>query len=67
MKEEGFLGVDIPYTDNSNCVLALDSKISVFTILNEVSVFTVSKINTIKGIFDLYEIMKIILKVVQSY
>ncbi|KAK4312653.1 hypothetical protein Pmani_015937 [Petrolisthes manimaculis] len=35
MKEEGFLGVDIPYTDNSNCVLALDSKISVFTILNE--------------------------------
>ncbi|XP_064110470.1 unconventional myosin-XIX-like [Macrobrachium nipponense] len=35
LKEEGFLGVDINYTDNSRCVLALDSPISVFAILNE--------------------------------
>ncbi|XP_068245997.1 unconventional myosin-XIX-like [Palaemon carinicauda] len=35
LKEEGFLGVDIKYTDNSRCVLALDSPVSVFAILNE--------------------------------
>ncbi|KAK8397928.1 hypothetical protein O3P69_004617 [Scylla paramamosain] len=35
LKEEGFLEMDIPYTDNSNCVLVIDSHISVFAILNE--------------------------------
>ncbi|XP_042231744.1 unconventional myosin-XIX-like isoform X2 [Homarus americanus] len=35
LKEEGFLGVDVPYTDNSLCVMTLDSRISVFAILNE--------------------------------
>lgn len=35
LKEEGFLDVDVPYTDNTDCVVALDSNISVFAILNE--------------------------------
>ncbi|XP_053646325.2 unconventional myosin-XIX isoform X2 [Cherax quadricarinatus] len=35
LKEEGLLGMDVPYTDNSSCVRALDSRISVFAILNE--------------------------------
>uniref|UniRef100_A0A0P4VVB1 Myosin motor domain-containing protein n=1 Tax=Scylla olivacea TaxID=85551 RepID=A0A0P4VVB1_SCYOL len=35
LKEEGFLEMDIPYTDNSKCVLVIDSHISVFAILNE--------------------------------
>nr|XP_045620759.1 unconventional myosin-XIX-like [Procambarus clarkii] len=35
LKEEGFLGLDVPYTDNSSCVMALDSRVSVFAILNE--------------------------------
>ena len=28
--------MDIPYTDNSNCVMVIDSHVSVFAILNEV-------------------------------
>ncbi|XP_045111406.1 unconventional myosin-XIX-like [Portunus trituberculatus] len=35
LKEEGFLEIDIPYTDNSNCVMVIDSHVSVFAILNE--------------------------------
>ncbi|XP_071527810.1 unconventional myosin-XIX-like [Panulirus ornatus] len=35
LKEEGFLNVDVPYTDNTNCVMALDSHVSVFAVLNE--------------------------------
>ncbi|CAL4163575.1 unnamed protein product, partial [Meganyctiphanes norvegica] len=35
LREEGFIDLDIPYTDNTKCLSALDSHVSVFAILNE--------------------------------